>query len=160
MSSIASEDEATDGVNSQESRPLLGHTTTLREQLALRGTKWYQTSSPAVVVGLASAILFCLVLSATLALIPMVRLMEDILCRQHYGTTDPIDEDRCKVDAVQNELVWLGAISSVIDSVVGKPRLCCLDGASPASLTCRQAWSSPFPGAFSQTGRVTPAGCG
>jgi len=84
----------------------------------LPGT-WYQAKSPGAVVVMLSVILFLLVLSATLAMMPLVRLMEDRLCREHYGTTEPVDEAKCKVGDVQSQLAWLGGIAGVVDAVVG-----------------------------------------
>ena len=85
----------------------------------LRG-KWYQAKSPSVVVAMLAIILFLLVLSATLALIPLVRLMEDGLCRKYYGTTEPVEEEKCKVAEIQSQLAWLGGIAGVVDSVIGR----------------------------------------
>jgi len=81
--------------------------------------KWYQTKSPGAVVAMLSAILFLLVLSATLAMMPLVRLMEDGICRRYYGTTEPVDEEKCKVGDIQSQLAWLGGIAGVVDAVVG-----------------------------------------
>jgi len=81
--------------------------------------EWYQAKTPGVIVGLISLMMFFLVLSATLTMMPMVRLFEDTLCRRYYDTPDPVDEKKCKVDDIQNTLAWLGGISAVLNSVVG-----------------------------------------
>ena len=80
--------------------------------------KWYQAKSPAAVVAMLSVILFLLVLSATLAMMPLVRLMEDGICRKYYGTTEPVDEEKCKVGDIQTQLAWLGGIAGVVDAIV------------------------------------------
>lgn len=47
--------------------------------------------------------------------IAATRIFEDILCRKYYQGTlnleEPIDEDLCKVDAIQSELAYLFAVS-------------------------------------------------
>lgn len=79
----------------------------------------YQASSANAIVTLVSAIIFLLALSETMALIPMGRLIEDVVCRKYYGTLDPVDEKLCKVDEVQTELAWLGGLYVVVDSAIG-----------------------------------------
>lgn len=62
--------------------------------------------------------MFCMALCGTLVLVPLSRLAENLLCHQYYGTTEPIEEKRCKVDEVQTKLAWLGACAAMIDSTV------------------------------------------
>ncbi|KAK3939655.1 major facilitator superfamily domain-containing protein [Diplogelasinospora grovesii] len=55
--------------------------------------------------------------------IPATRILEDILCRQHYsGAGDssdvPIDERLCKVDAIQSRLAFIFAYYFTVRSVV------------------------------------------
>lgn len=78
---------------------------------------WYQAKSQGQVIALVSAIFFCLVLSAIMALMPMFRLMEDIVCRRYYDTPAPVDEKLCKVDEVQAKLAWFGGVAGFLDSI-------------------------------------------
>ncbi|KAI0537467.1 major facilitator superfamily domain-containing protein [Xylaria digitata] len=52
----------------------------------------------------------------------MTRIFEDILCRQYYDQIhshgEPINEDMCKVDAIQSELAYLFAIMSSLNAGV------------------------------------------
>lgn len=81
---------------------------------------WYQARSPPAVIGLVTWMLFCMTLSGTVAVIPMGRMIESVICRRHYGTEEPVDELLCKTDAIQTELAWLGAGYVTINAVVGK----------------------------------------
>jgi len=87
-----------------------------------RGFKaqWYQARSPGLIVSLLAAIMFILVTTALVCLMPLVRLVEDAMCRRYYNTTEPVDESDCKVTEIQAKMAWLGAISGVLDAVVGK----------------------------------------
>ncbi|KJR81573.1 uncharacterized protein SPSK_00715 [Sporothrix schenckii 1099-18] len=112
------------------------------------GAAWYQAQRPGSVIALVAVLLFFLVFAATLALVPMLRLVEDAICRRHYGlnygddggsnstvsvnthkqflendftrtATNGTDERLCKVDAVQAELAWLGGVVSVTEAIFG-----------------------------------------
>ncbi|KAI8626240.1 MFS general substrate transporter [Xylariaceae sp. FL1651] len=52
--------------------------------------------------------------------IPMTRIFEDILCRQYYdqirSRDEPIDEEMCKVDAIQSQLAYLFAIMASLNA--------------------------------------------
>ncbi len=89
---------------------------------------WYQVRTSRSIIALIALIMFLLVFSACLALIPMARLLEDTLCRRYYDTTEPVEESRCKVDEVQAELAWLGGLGPVIHSIVGMSRPFCSIG--------------------------------
>ncbi|EPE06190.1 general substrate transporter [Ophiostoma piceae UAMH 11346] len=47
--------------------------------------EWYQAKQPGTVIALCAVLLFLLIASACLALVPMMRLVEDAICRKHYG---------------------------------------------------------------------------
>ena len=96
--------------------------------------EWYQAKRPGSVIALCAVLLFLLIASACLALVPMMRLVEDAICRKHYGLgfgdshgdtgrqfidDDGTDERLCKADAVQAELAWLIGVFSVTESVFG-----------------------------------------
>lgn len=84
-----------------------------------RRRAWYQPSTPAGVVGLMTFIIFVMTLSGTMSLIPLGRLIEDVVCRKHYETPDPVEEHLCKVDAVQTKFAWLGGLYVFINSIIG-----------------------------------------
>ncbi|KAK5625172.1 hypothetical protein RRF57_000888 [Xylaria bambusicola] len=52
----------------------------------------------------------------------MTRIFEDILCRQYYDQIhsdhEPIDEEMCKVDAIQSKLAYLFAIMNSLNAAV------------------------------------------
>ncbi|KAI1425755.1 major facilitator superfamily domain-containing protein [Xylaria sp. FL1777] len=53
--------------------------------------------------------------------LPLTRLIEDIICHKYYDvetSTEPIDENLCKEDAIQKELAYLLAIQSTLYSIV------------------------------------------
>ncbi|KLU91073.1 hypothetical protein MAPG_09596, partial [Magnaporthiopsis poae ATCC 64411] len=82
-----------------------------------RRHRWYQVRSPRAVVTTVALMLFAMTLSAMVLIIPLARLVEDDLCRRHYGTSAPVDEEKCKVDEVQMRLAWLGGCASVINAI-------------------------------------------
>lgn len=117
---------------------------------------WYQPSTPAGVVGLMTFIIFCMTLSGTICLIPLARLIEDVVCRKHYGSPDPVDEKLCKVDEIQTQLAWLGGLYIVINAVIGNytsrhhvasieiDRPCRIDRLIPMGYPLRQVNQSHF----------------
>ncbi|WQF89913.1 Putative major facilitator superfamily, MFS transporter superfamily [Colletotrichum destructivum] len=62
-------------------------------------------------------ILFCAG-SAGLWTIPATRQVEDVVCRQHYEVLEPIDEDRCKEDAIQSRVAMVFAIYSALQATI------------------------------------------
>ncbi|KAI1103600.1 MFS general substrate transporter [Jackrogersella minutella] len=55
--------------------------------------------------------------------IPVMRIVEDVICRHYFGLKEsadaPIDEQNCKVDAIQEKVAFIMALSSSLDAVVG-----------------------------------------
>ncbi|KAL1898513.1 hypothetical protein Sste5346_003417 [Sporothrix stenoceras] len=51
----------------------------------IAGATWYQAQRPGSVIALVAILLFFLVFAATLALVPIMRLVEDAICRRYYG---------------------------------------------------------------------------
>ena len=84
---------------------------------------WYQPASSTGVVGLITLMLFLLTLSGTIALLPMARIIEDTICRKHYHSTEPVDEEKCKVDEVQAEFAWIGGLQALVTAIMGEKRL-------------------------------------
>ncbi|GKT84114.1 LOW QUALITY PROTEIN: major facilitator superfamily transporter [Colletotrichum tofieldiae] len=62
--------------------------------------------------------------SAGLWIIPATRQVEDIVCRQHYGVLEPndgdtpINEDRCKENAIQSKVAMVFAIYSALQATL------------------------------------------
>ncbi|KAK4041221.1 general substrate transporter [Parachaetomium inaequale] len=81
----------------------------------------FQAQKRTPVVVLLAVLMFAVVTSGMLILIPIFRLMEDAVCHLHYDkpASEPIEERLCKVDGVQKELAFLGGIGAIINSVVG-----------------------------------------
>ncbi|KAK3385842.1 general substrate transporter [Podospora didyma] len=81
----------------------------------------FQAQKPSTIVILLATLLFAVVLSGMMILVPMFRLMEDTLCHVHYqrDPSETIDERECKVEEVQKQLTYLGGISAMISSSVG-----------------------------------------
>jgi hypothetical protein len=81
----------------------------------------FQAKKRKTIIALLALLMFIMVMSGMLILIPIFRLMEDAICHIHYDKprSEPIEERLCKVDGVQKELAYLGGISAMINSIVG-----------------------------------------
>ncbi|KAJ2987440.1 hypothetical protein NUW58_g4503 [Xylaria curta] len=77
---------------------------------------------PGVVITILCIIIFVASSSGGFQNMSMTRIFEDILCRQYYdqirSNDDPIDEQMCKVDAIQSKLAYLFAIQSSLNAGV------------------------------------------
>ncbi|KAI1342802.1 major facilitator superfamily transporter [Xylariaceae sp. FL0016] len=54
--------------------------------------------------------------------IPYTRVLEDVICREYYGVladAEPIDEQMCKVNAIQSRLAFIAAIGMALQAIVG-----------------------------------------
>lgn len=75
------------------------------------------------VVNLLCLIAFVVSSSSGFTSIPVMRILEDIVCRQHYGLLEdvggPVDEKLCKGDAIQAKVAFIMAIQSSLDAAVG-----------------------------------------
>jgi hypothetical protein len=100
-----------------EVAPFLGEQTDIEDHHVDSPSHERQLRAAKATLGLLGFVVFCLSLSGTMVLIPLGRLIEDVICRQHYGTSGTIDESQCKVDEVQARLAWLGGWTAAIDSV-------------------------------------------
>lgn len=80
----------------------------------------FQARRPRTVVYLLSLLLFTIITSAILVLMPILRLIEDMACHTFYGKppSEPIDEHLCKVDEVQGPLAYFGGISALLGAIV------------------------------------------
>ena len=96
----------------EESTPLLA------ERRGTPSASFFQAQRPRTIVFILSLGVFGLAFSGSLAEVPLTRLMEDNLCRRHYGRED-IDEGLCKIDAVQTQLAYLNGWLPMIEAVIG-----------------------------------------
>jgi hypothetical protein len=83
-----------------------------------------KTHDPNTILAMLCAIIFVSSSSGGLYIIPLTRVFEDQLCHQYYDriqtrVDEPIDEELCKVDAVQSKLSFLFAMYFAIDAVLG-----------------------------------------
>jgi hypothetical protein len=116
-----------DDSNHEEDSALLGSDTTLdpnddpeAEGKARRMRRW------------TIALIVCLILAVDLPSVlqssPILRIVEDIFCKQHYSKNDPsgffvngvVDEKNCKIDSVQAEVAFLKGWLSFFDHLPGK----------------------------------------
>jgi MFS transporter, PCFT/HCP family, solute carrier family 46 (folate transporter), member 1 len=75
--------------------------------------------SPRKTVVLITFLKFYILTIALMLLLPMYRLIEDMVCREYFEK-DLVDEEECKVDAVQRKLAYVTALSALIGGVVSK----------------------------------------
>ena len=87
-----------------------------------RGLRRLQIHSPKQIVLLISVIKFFVVMSGTLLLIPLYRIIEDTLCHVHFqdNSDDIIDEMKCKTDEVQATLAYMTGWFGLLGAVVSK----------------------------------------
>ncbi|KAI2472605.1 MFS general substrate transporter [Annulohypoxylon bovei var. microspora] len=75
------------------------------------------------IVNLLCIIAFTASASSGLISIPVTRVVEDVVCRQHYGVEEsagvPIDEKQCKDDGIQSKVAFVMALSGSLDALVG-----------------------------------------
>ncbi len=117
--------------------------------------EWYQAKSPGAILALISLMLFCLVVSALMAAIPSIRLLEDVVCRRHYGSAEPVDEQKCKGDEIQAKIAWLSGLRNVLSALVGMCDRGCRSGPAGLANSCSSVAAglpSLFRGAFSRIG--------
>lgn len=81
----------------------------------------FQPTRRTTILILLALLLFTILTSGILILIPLFRIMEDAVCHAFYGKPmfEPIEERLCKVQGVQSELAYLGGVSAAINAVVG-----------------------------------------
>lgn len=80
-----------------------------------------QAQNPKTIVLLLALLMFTMVTSGMLIMMPIFRLVEDTVCHRYYkkDPSEKIDERLCKVDGVQSELAYLGGWAALFHSVVG-----------------------------------------
>ncbi|KAK0737885.1 major facilitator superfamily domain-containing protein [Schizothecium vesticola] len=80
-----------------------------------------QVQKPRTIVLLLALLMFTIVTSGMLILMPIFRLVEDTMCHRYYkkDPSEKIDERLCKIDGVQSELAYLGGWAALLSSSVG-----------------------------------------
>ncbi|OTB04419.1 hypothetical protein M426DRAFT_320782 [Hypoxylon sp. CI-4A] len=75
------------------------------------------------IVNLLTLIIFAASSSSGFINIPLTRILEDIVCRQHYGLSEsadaPIDERYCKDAAIQQKVAFIMALEGSLPAAVG-----------------------------------------
>lgn len=70
--------------------------------------------SPRFVVAVLAIIVFITQFGASLSDVPSVRLLQEIICRKHYGLApdSPVEEGKCRTDGIQGQLnvIYTGAL--------------------------------------------------
>lgn len=78
-----------------------------------------------ILVGLLCVIIFIGSCSGGFTDIPLVRIIEDIICRDYYSrdgalnSGDPIDEKMCKVDVIQTDVQDIVSVTNMLTSLMG-----------------------------------------
>ncbi|KAH8897364.1 MFS general substrate transporter [Thozetella sp. PMI_491] len=79
-----------------------------------------QARSAKTIVALLCLATFTAASATGFTLMPLTRIIEDILCRAHYNYQDePIDEKLCKADPIQTRLATVIAVTGAIEAVMG-----------------------------------------
>jgi MFS transporter, PCFT/HCP family, solute carrier family 46 (folate transporter), member 1 len=101
----------------EPSRPFAGAKRPGRGLLAAH----LQAQKPKTIVLLLALLIFIIVTSGMLMIMPVFRLVEDTVCHRYYkkDPSEKIDERLCKVDGVQSELAYLGGWAALLNSSVG-----------------------------------------
>lgn len=91
---------------------------------------WCQLSKPQHIAFVTCLGVFLWVLSGTLAIVPVMSLVQDNLCRRYYQENEPdqfrddgsvigIDEQHCKIPEVQSRMAFLIAFSFMLNGILG-----------------------------------------
>ncbi|KAK2040027.1 major facilitator superfamily transporter [Colletotrichum somersetense] len=80
----------------------------------------FRPTSPRAVILVLALLKFALTYKLTIQSMPIMRLIEDHICHQHYrlGPEEQIPEMKCKVDEVQRDLAWLNGWLALVGAVV------------------------------------------
>ena len=63
---------------------------------------------------------FLLACSGAFIGLPLIRLIEDNLCRRYTQQGSAVDERLCKTDRIQSELAYLNGSLLLVEALVGK----------------------------------------
>lgn len=96
----------------------------------------WRVTSPRGTLILATIVKFAITLTGTMVMLPVFRVLEDVFCRRHFQDTSPgfIEEKRCKVAEVQQDLAYLMGWLMVVTGLVGESKI------KPVHLYYSSAW--------------------
>lgn len=107
----------------EETAPLLANHLDISESARV-ATSWHHRW-PFIVVFLAALVLLSHSMAGSLAAAPIIRLLEDSICRSYYYADQPsdagrlpIDESLCKIDAIQTRLAYLNSRVSMMEATL------------------------------------------
>lgn len=92
----------------EETSPLLGSP-------QLRASRWTPSFLTYLVI-----CNFFLAGSGAFISLPLIRLIEDNLCRRYIQQGSSLDESLCKTDQIQSELAYLNGSLLLVEAIVGK----------------------------------------
>ena len=116
--------ETTPLLGSQPRRPSHRPTLSVASIPSLTSVHVPQAHSGSTIVGLLGIIFFIGSSSGGFIDIPLVRIIEDIICRDYYSSDgalsagDGIDEKMCKVDAIQTDVQDIVSVTNMLTSLV------------------------------------------
>ena len=74
---------------------------------------------PSVTI-LVTGLVFVLTAGIALPALPILRILEDLICRKYLGISDgAIDEQQCKGSDIQSKLSYVMAIQSMLEALPG-----------------------------------------
>lgn len=78
--------------------------------------------SPRFIVAVLAVLVFITQFGASLSDVPSVRLLQEIICRKHYGLApdSSVDEEKCRTDWIQGQLNVLSTGALVSGYLPGK----------------------------------------
>ncbi|KAI1207614.1 MFS general substrate transporter [Annulohypoxylon truncatum] len=103
-------------------KPGHSRTSTVTSSIASATISVPTVRKPGAILGLFFIIIFAVSAADAFKQIPMTRIFEDILCHEYYDAAfapdAPIDEELCKVNAIQSNLAYLLAVLESLNSGV------------------------------------------
>lgn len=82
--------------------------------------------SPQFIVAALAVLVFITQFGASLSDVPSVRLLQEIICRRHYGlaSDSSVEEEKCRTDGIQGQLNVISIGALVFGYLPGKYLLC------------------------------------
>lgn len=117
--------ENTSLLGSQRQRPSHRPTLSVASVPSLKSVHVPKAHKGSTIVSLLCVIMFIGSCSGGFVDIPLVRIIEDIICRDYYSYNgalragDEIDEKMCKVDVIQTDVQDIVSVTNMLTSLVG-----------------------------------------
>lgn len=121
----AADTEAAPLLGAQPRRPSHRPTLSVASVPSLKSVHVPKAHKGSTIVGLLCVIIFIGSCSGGFTEIPVVRIIEDIICRDYYSrngaltTGDQIDEKMCKGDAIQTDVQDIVSVTNMLTSLMG-----------------------------------------